>query len=133
MPDPTYKKTILIVEDEDTFSRPLSAQLTNEGYTVLLAHDGVEGLDIAHQQHPDLILLDLKMPNMDGMTMLRKLRTFDFGKTIPVLILTVLSIDDEARIRNVAELTPAYYLEKGDTPLVEVVEKVREILGSPRE
>ena len=76
-----------------------------------------------------MILLDLKMPRMDGMTMLRALRETETGKAVPVLILTVLSINDDTRIRDVAELTPIYYLEKGETPLTEVIEKIREVLS----
>jgi len=129
MTDNTYKKTILVVEDEDTFLRPLSAKLAGEGFAVLAAHDGVEGLTLAREQKPDMILLDLKMPRMDGMAMLRKLRESEFGKTVPVLILTVLSINDDTRIRDVAELAPTYYVEKGEASLTEVVEKIREVLN----
>ena len=123
------KKTILIIEDEEVFLRPLRAKLIAEGFAVLAAHDGAEGLELARQEKPDMILLDLKMPRMDGMTMLRALRETETGKAVPVLILTVLSINDDTRIREVAELTPIYYLEKGETPLTEVIEKIREVLS----
>ena len=129
MHTPASKKTILIVEDEEAFLRPLRAKLTAEGFAVLAAHDGAEGLELARQEKPDMILLDLKMPRMDGMTMLRALRETETGKAVPVLILTVLSINDDTRIRDVAELTPIYYLEKGETPLTEVIEKIREVLS----
>jgi len=119
-------KKILIVEDESPVRKAMVEKFQSEGFEVALAFDGVEGLEQANRIHPDLILLDLIMPKMDGMTMLRKLRETDaWGKQVPVIILTNLSSDDDGRISDVAELLPTYYLVKTDWRLADVVEKVK--------
>jgi DNA-binding response OmpR family regulator len=84
-------KKLLIVEDELTLSQVLSDKFLQEGFDVKTAGDGQEGLDAAIAWRPDLILLDIVMPIMDGMTMLHKLRAAPEGKDIPVILLTNLS------------------------------------------
>lgn len=84
-------KKLLIVEDELTLSQVLSDKFLQEGFDVKTAGDGQEGLDAAVSWRPDLILLDIVMPVMDGMTMLRKLRAHPEGKDVPVILLTNLS------------------------------------------
>ena len=66
------KILILVVEDEEILAKTLQDKLVSEGFEVLKAYDGVEGLKLATNEHPDLILLDLLMPKMDGMGMLKK-------------------------------------------------------------
>ena len=85
------KKTILIVEDEAPLLRILKDTLGDEGFRVFAAADGKEGLELAETHVPDFILLDIVMPRTNGMVMLRKLRESDWGKGIPVLILTNLN------------------------------------------
>lgn len=79
-------KTVLIIEDERTIVEILKFNLKKEGYTVLEALDGITGLQKARQQDPDLILLDLMLPGMDGFAVCRTLR--NEGNTVPVLMLT---------------------------------------------
>jgi two-component system response regulator VanR len=124
------QKKILIVEDESSLRKAMTEKFQREGFDVLLASDGVEGLEQASMGHPDLILLDIIMPKMDGMTMFKKLRALDdWGKQVPVIILTNLASDDDGRISDVAELLPSYYLVKTDWKLADVVNKVKERLG----
>ena len=123
-------KKILIVEDERSLSQALVNKLTLEGFATLTAKNGEEGLKIALREHPDLILLDIVMPRMDGITMMKKLRqTDEWGKNVPVILLTNLSADDEKIMRAVTENEPAYYLVKSDYTISDVVEKVRERLS----
>ena len=90
------KKKILIVEDERPILEPLVDKFTREGFEISVAHDGEEGLKSALEKHPDLIILDIVMPKMDGMTMLKKLREDDtWGRHARVILLTNLSVDDE--------------------------------------
>lgn len=84
-------KKILVVEDELALSQMLSDKFTAEGFDVQTAGDGQEGLDKALSWKPDLILLDIVMPRMDGMTMLHKLRADPGGKKTAVILLTNLS------------------------------------------
>lgn len=120
---------ILVVEDEVSLRGALRDKLTLEDFTVLEAKNGQEGLATALSQHPDLILLDIIMPVMDGMTMLRKLReSGEWGKHIPVIILTNLSSDSNKVINDVTLLEPSYYLVKSDWKLEDLVTKVTEVL-----
>ncbi len=126
------KKTILVVEDDASELKALVDKFTREGFSVLQAKNGEEGLESALKNHPDLILLDIVMPKMDGMTMLKKLReTDEWGKTVPVIILTNLTSADEGRNRDITELEPAYYLVKTDWKIDELVAKVRDLLETP--
>ncbi|HEX2937858.1 MAG TPA: response regulator, partial [Ruminiclostridium sp.] len=81
---------ILIAEDEDDIRNLLKISLTEEGYTVFTAPDGLEALAIAHKEDIHLAILDVMMPRLDGFNMLRKLREFS---TIPVLFLTARADD----------------------------------------
>lgn len=123
-------KKILIVEDERSLSQALVNKLTLEGFATLTAKNGEEGLDVALREHPDMILLDIVMPVMDGMTMLKKLRReSEWGKTAKVIILTNLTSADEQRNRDITETEPHYYLVKTDWTIEDIVTKIREDLG----
>jgi DNA-binding response OmpR family regulator len=120
------QKTILIIEDEITYRRILREKLTNEGFTILETDNGESGLAIALNKKPNLILLDLDIPKMDGMTVLSKLRVHgDWGKNVPVFILTSLPSADEERMQDVTKLVPTYYLEKSSIDMEDLVEKIR--------
>jgi DNA-binding response OmpR family regulator len=84
-------KKILVVEDELALSQVLSDRFIQEGFDVQTAGDGEEGLQKALTWKPDLVLLDIVMPKMDGMTMLHKLRADPAGKKTAVILLTNLS------------------------------------------
>ncbi len=90
------KKTILVVEDDTPLRNALCDKFGREGFAVLEAKNGEEALGVALDEHPDLIMLDIIMPVMDGMTMLKKLREDYWGNNVPVIILTNLSSDHEA-------------------------------------
>jgi DNA-binding response OmpR family regulator len=83
--------TILIVEDEFAVARGIEFALQQEGYEVVVARSGEEGLDIATNQAPDLVVLDVRLPGMDGFEVLRRLRAT--GSKAPILVLTAR--DDE--------------------------------------
>jgi DNA-binding response OmpR family regulator len=121
------KKTILIIEDESSLVSVIKAKFVKEGFVVLKAGNGVEGLKMALRKHPDLILLDIIMPKMDGMTMLKKLRTDTWGKSVPVIMLTNLS--DTAKVADAIDQGSYDYLVKSNWKLKDVVAKVRERLG----
>lgn len=87
----TKTKKILIVEDEASTIQALTEKLSEAGFVILQAKNGREGLKISLDKHPDLILLDIIMPKMDGLTMLKKLRKDNWGKNASVIILTNLT------------------------------------------
>lgn len=120
-------KIILVAEDEEPLRRVLRDILSFEGYQVIEAVNGEEGLNMVLKEHPDLILLDIVMPKMDGLAMLKKLRADDWGKTASVMILTNLSDNDE--VIKAAESEGIPYFVKTDIKISEVIEKVKERLG----
>ncbi|MFH0874281.1 MAG: response regulator [Candidatus Komeilibacteria bacterium] len=120
-------KKILITEDETLLRNALGEKLRLEGFEVLAAENGQKGLELALAEHPDLILLDIIMPVMDGLTMLKQLRQDAWGKTAPVILLTNLTANDNI-MPEVIEQQPAFYLVKTDWTLDKVVEKIKETL-----
>ncbi len=117
-------KRILIVEDEETLLRALSEKLAREGFEIYEALNGEEGLQMAETKKPDLILLDIIMPRVDGMKMLNEMRSVSWGKKIPVMILSNLS--DDKKVAESQEQGVNEYLIKTDWSLREVVKKVKE-------
>ncbi len=118
---------ILVVEDEASLLRALSDKLTREGFAALEAKNGAEGLEVAWREHPDLILLDIIMPVMDGMSMLYELRKDQWGKDVSVILLTNLS--DANRVAEALRLGVFNFLVKSDWRLEDLVKKIKEILG----
>lgn len=120
-------KTILIVEDEEASLKVLSTKFNHEGFNVLEARDGEEGLIIAIKEKPDIILLDIIMPKMDGMTFLKELRKDSWGKNIPVIILTNLS--DDKNIAEAMEGGVYDFLVKSSWETADIVKRAKERLG----
>jgi DNA-binding response OmpR family regulator len=79
---------VLIVEDEETLSRNLADKLRGEGFTVFTAADGEEGLEKVREEHPDLIVLDIMLPKLDGLSLCRIVRRDAATAHIPIIILT---------------------------------------------
>lgn len=121
------RKTILVVEDEAAMRRALHDKLTREGYDVVEAVNGEEGLKLALAGHPDLILLDIAMPKVDGETMLQWLREDAWGKNVPVIILSNLSYLPKHHDHS-KQMAMEYYL-KADMPLAELVVKIKQHLS----
>ena len=101
--------------------------MSTQGYSVLSALDGELGLQTARKNLPDLILLDLVMPKMNGFEVLQALKGDAATKKIPVIVLTNLS--EMADIDKVLELGATTYLVKGDHALTDILQKVKSILG----
>lgn len=130
MTTPPRKDTILIVEDEISLRGALRDKFTREGFQVYEAKDGEEGLAMARDSHPQIILLDLMMPKMDGMSMLALLRSTDaWGFRVPVFILTNLGEDDKLTMKGILEDSFAYYLVKSNWSIDQIVQKVREAIA----
>ena len=129
MPNGSKKKILIIeiVEDDRSLLSVLTERFTHEGYNVISAQTGDEGLNLAIKNKPDLILLDIVMPKMDGITMLKKLRNDPWGKKANVVLLTNLSADENIT-KAVTELEPIYYLIKTDWKMDDIVEKVKKSL-----
>ncbi len=120
-------KKILVIEDEDSLRKAVIAALKREGFEVVSAANGQEGLDVALAEKPDLILLDHLMPTMSGMTMLEELRKDEWGANAQVIFTTntnEISMVNKAMSANVQQ-----YLVKSDISLEKLVGFVKETLG----
>ena len=117
-------KKILVVEDESSYLKILKDQLVTNGFDVIEAIDGSKGLSLAKLEHPDLIILDVRMPGMTGLAMLDELRKDAYGKHVKVIVLTNIEPDD-SMLRQVLQDLPTYYLMKIDTKLGELIEKIQ--------
>jgi len=114
--------TILAVDDESDVLLIVKTALQVEGYRVLTAADGPDALKTAHDEKPDLVLLDVMMPGMDGFEVLDKLRQDDVTCRIPVIMLTGLS--ERERKRSAIERGTKYYIVK-PFDFQDLVSKVR--------
>lgn len=121
------KNKVLIIEDEDLVARMLLNSLQFAGFKVQVANNGEDGIKTAKSFRPDLILLDIMMPGIDGIEVLRRLKKDSSIQTIPVVILTNLSGNNDEK----------YALENGATAFWvksnikgrEIAEKIKEILS----
>ena len=120
-------KKILIVEDEAMLLSALGDKLTREGFSIVKTKDGKEGLDAAFEHHPDLILLDILMPKMDGMAMLKELRNSQWGQNAQVILLTNLS--DVENISEALNSSVTDYLIKSDWDIDAVAKKIKDKLN----
>lgn len=117
------EKRILLVEDEPDIREAMAEALAQAGFTVSTAENGAVGLKLALAEQPDLILLDIVMPIMDGHTFLEKLRNDRWGKSAKVVMLT--SMDDVKSIANAHQGSINDYLIKAHSSLDDIVNKVR--------
>jgi DNA-binding response OmpR family regulator len=121
------KKTkILIVEDEEILLTALAEELKQEGFEAIGAKDGQEGVEKALSEKPDLILLDLVMPRLDGIGALKQMKENEQTKDIPVVILTNLS--DYDKVSDALSLGAMDYLVKANYRLEELVNKIKTVL-----
>ncbi|MBI2607463.1 MAG: response regulator [Candidatus Doudnabacteria bacterium] len=121
------KKTkILVVEDEEILLTALTEELNQEGFEVVGAKDGIEGVEKASQEKPNLILLDLVMPRLDGIGALKQMKENSTTKDIPVVILTNLS--DYDKISDALSLGAMDYLVKANYRLEELIQKIKTVL-----
>ncbi len=118
---------LLVIEDNEGLLEVLTDRLLKEGYKVSSATDGQQGLATALTEHPDLILLDVMIPTMDGVTVIQQLRADEWGKAVPVIVLTNVSVNDKRVDDIIAEL-PAFYLVKTDLSMQALVDKIKERL-----
>lgn len=114
---------ILLVEDDKFLSTALGDKLTREGFTVIKAVNGQEAVTKIRSQQPDLILLDLIMPQKNGFEVLAEIKLEQTFKHIPVIVLS--NLGQEADIKKAKELGAVDYLVKSDVEMRTVVEKIK--------
>lgn len=117
---------IAIIEDDPVINQMYRMKFEADGFDVHMANDGKRGVEIVEQTRPDIILLDLQMPEMNGVEALTKIRNNDWGKDIPVLILT--NLGEEEAPKEIKELNISSYIVKAALTPKQVVAKVKETL-----
>lgn len=118
---------ILVIDDEKDLREALLTSLKSAGCLALGAVDGEEGLQRALTHRPDLILLDINMPRMNGHEMLNQLRRDTWGKNVPVILLT--NADDATNISTGIGMKGNDYIIKSQTSLETIVKKVKQYLA----
>lgn len=120
-------KTILIVDDNELVRKSLAAALVSNEITVETADDGKEGLKLALEKHPDIIVTDVHMPQLSGLEMIDKIRADEWGKKVPILVMT---IDENAESINKAlEAGVTVYISKNVTDPAAIVEQIKTAMG----
>lgn len=124
-------KKILIIED-DFFIRELyERQFNKEGYKVMSAEDGPTGLVLASQEKPDLILLDIMLPKLNGLDLLRTLKSKPETQNIPVILLT--NLGQESVIKEGFDLGAASYLIKAAYTPSQIIDEVKNFLNDSQQ
>ncbi len=121
------QKKILIIDDDPMIARMHQERFSRDEFEVVLAFNGKEGLEKIEKEKPDIILLDIMMPMMNGYEMLKALREKEEVTSIPVIILSSLGADPEL-IEKSKQLGVVDVIDKGAVPAKEVIERVKSIL-----
>lgn len=121
------KTKIAIIEDDVAIAAMYEYKLLAEGFDVKRAHNGLEGLHLAEEWMPDLLLVDIKMPKMCGDEMLEKLRATEWGRNMRVIVLTNISRDEAPSALRFLNIDR--YLVKAHHTPKQVVEMVNEVLS----
>jgi DNA-binding response OmpR family regulator len=120
-------KKILIIEDEELLADLLQKKLAISGYQIFLEKDGERGLSAMRELRPDLVLLDILMPKMDGLEVLARIRKEDDLRKIPVIVIS--NSGQPVEISKIKELGVKDWLVKTDFNLQEIMQKVRKQIG----
>jgi two-component system, chemotaxis family, chemotaxis protein CheY len=118
------KKTVLTVDDSRTMREMVSFTLKSAGYDVIEAADGQQALSVANTGRVDLVIADLNMPVMDGLTLIKRLRALPAYRTIPILMLTTESDDRKKQEGRTAGATGWIVKPFNPDKLISVVQKV---------
>lgn len=120
---------IAIIEDDATISQMYRMKFEADGFDVRLASNGIIGVSLIESFRPDVILLDIQMPEMDGAEALRRIRSHAWGKTIPVIVLT--NLGEEEAPREMRSLGIQGYIVKANLTPRQVVAQVKSVITKP--
>ena len=121
------KKTIMVVDDDAALRKLYNVELSTKGFNVVEAADGKEALSRIETEHPDLILLDLVMPNLDGVGLLTEMKNHDDWKGIPVIMLT--NFGQENLVKQAYDLGVSDFLLKYKVTQEEMAQKISQTLS----
>lgn len=118
---------VLVVEDDKFYSNIYKVKLAKEGFDIRVANNGREALAFAREKMPELVLMDLIMPDMDGFEALREFKSDEKLRNIPVVVLSNLSQEED--IKRVMEAGALDYIVKANISLQDMVDRVRKYLS----
>lgn len=118
---------IAIIEDDSVISQMYRMKFEADGFDVQIANNGRDGVALVEEFVPDMVLLDMQMPIMNGDEALKQIRSHDWGKTVPVMILT--NLGEEEAPKNIRALGIESYIVKADLTPRQVIERVKTTLG----
>jgi len=118
---------VLLAEDDKLLSEVFTRDLENAGYPVIHAFDGDEALSLAKSEHPDVILLDIIMPNKNGFEVLKELQENEILKNIPVIVLS--NLGEKEDVDAAIGLGAKSFLVKSDSSMNTIVAKIQEVLS----
>lgn len=120
------KKKVLVIEDDSMLSSMYRMKLEDSGYTAFVANEGKQGLETAKSEKPDLILLDIMMPMMDGFSVLAEIKEDASLKDVPVIIMTNLGTNED--IDKGKKMGAVDYVVKADSTPAQIVERIKKYL-----
>lgn len=122
------ESSILVIEDDQDISRLVAFRLKKEGYAVIVAHDGTEGLDLVFKKHPQLIILDLMLPGLPGEELCKKVREHDDAaiNKIPIIMLTAKNTEVDGIVGRV--IGANFYMTKPFS-MEELLQRIRKIIS----
>jgi len=123
-------KKILIIEDNEEIMGLLSQKMSDVGYQVVEARDGEEGLMLLRSDQPDLVLLDIILPNIDGLELLKRKQALPETKDIPVVVIS--NSGAPAEISQARRLGAVDWITKTEFSLQETIDKIEKIIKEPR-
>jgi CheY-like chemotaxis protein len=123
--------SIAIIEDDQAIAQMYRMKFESEGFSIEVAADGKSGLKMVSNHMPDLILLDVRMPEMNGAEALKHIRKLPGGQDVPVIVLT--NLGQQEAPKDLAALGIESYIIKADLTPSQVVEQVKKTLGATTE
>ena len=124
------KAKLLLIEDDVTLVKMYERKFISDGYEVVVAYDGQEGLEKATKEKPDLVLLDIMLPKLDGLALFKKMRSLPETFNTPVILLT--NFGQEDAVFECFKLGAVDYLVKADVTPQQVVAKVENFLSEQK-
>ncbi|MCL2451403.1 response regulator [Candidatus Saccharibacteria bacterium] len=118
---------IAIIEDDQAIAQMYRMKFESEGFTIEIAEDGKSGLEMVSRHMPDLILLDIQMPEMNGVEALRRIRKLPGGQDVPVIVLT--NLGQQEAPKDLESLGIDSYIIKANLTPSQVVEQVKKVMG----
>ena len=120
-------KKILIVEDDQTLREILEKKLKMEEFEVITEADGDSALETVFKEKPDLVLLDIMMPGLNGISVLKQIRRDSWGKNVPIIIMS--NLDYSIHAAEIRPFNPTDYIMKVGSKLEDILEKIRKVVA----